>query len=138
MNCLLFIWAKRLVRVGVGVGAATSMDSGLIYFAKDQSDKHGIIKAVGLASLTVSLYEYLAQYLPENQALYSSVLTKIVQNWNLYHLLIPEEYVDIFGTLHKDYVENGHQLMFTEKEAKHFVRQIKYAVKNEIEKREKK
>jgi hypothetical protein len=134
-NGKLFVIVKKLLRAGFGVATSTGLGHLIKTKASTWADKHSLPLHAGLGILACGLYEVLLYTWQDNQAVYRSILGHIVQNWNIYTMLIPEEYVDTFNQLHGAYVQNGNQLTLTEKEAKNIVKTMKYSVRSEIKKR---
>ena len=127
---------KRLVRAGLGVATSVGLGHLIKTKASTWADKHSLPLYTGLGVLALGLYETLLYTWADNQDVYRSILGHIVHNWNVYTMLVPEDYVDTFNALHAAYVQNGNQLTVTEKEAKHIVKTMKYSVRSEIKKRQ--
>ena len=134
-NGKLFVIVKKLLRAGFGVATSAGLGHLIKTKASTWAEKHSLPLHAGLGILACGLYETLLYTWQDNQAVYRSILGHIVQNWNIYTMLIPEEYVDTFNALHAAYVQNGNQLTVTEKEAKNIVKTMKYSVRSEIKKR---
>ncbi len=127
---------KRIVRAGLGVATSAGLGHLIKTRASTWADAHSLPLHAGLGILACGLYEALLFAWQDNQDLYRSILGHIVQNWNIYTMLVPEDYVDTFSALHATYVQNGNQLTVTEKEAKNIVKTMKYGVRSEIKKRQ--
>ncbi len=127
---------KRIVRAGLGVATSAGLGHLIKTKASTWANKHSLQLHAGLGILACGLYETFLYTWQDNQDLYRSILGHIVQNWNVYTMLVPEDYVDTFNALHAAYVQNGNQLTVTEKEAKNIVKTMKYGVRSEIKKRQ--
>lgn len=127
---------KRIIRAA-GAATITTLIAGLMKLAKKDSFTDvgtigWLLRGLVFGGICVGSYEGLGKTLPENAAIYRAVLSSILTHWNLYQMLIPEEYVPVIETLYEAFVANSHQLPLSESEAKKFVRTMKYDVKRKM------